>query len=117
MRRVAVLGSGVAGLTAAFAAAKAGARVTLYEAEPRLGGTTALSGGIGWFPANHHLDDDSPEYTVVRVPTAPPNEGAWLTCLDAGIPIGRIAVGQVRFDETRRRSVDRASIESVLRCV
>jgi 3-oxosteroid 1-dehydrogenase len=61
LRRVAVLGSGVAGLTAAFAAAKAGARVTLYEAEPRLGGTTALSGGIGWFPANHHLDDDSPE--------------------------------------------------------
>ena len=68
-------------------------------------------------PFDESLDDDSPEYTVVRVPTAPPNEGAWLTCLDAGIPIGRIAVGQVRFDETRRRSVDRASIESVLRCV
>ncbi len=61
MRRVAVLGSGVAGLTAAFAAARAGASVTLHEAEERLGGTTALSGGIGWFPGNRHVPDDSPE--------------------------------------------------------
>ncbi len=37
-RRVAVVGSGVAGLTAAYVAASAGARVTLYEADDRLGG-------------------------------------------------------------------------------
>ncbi|MHA6757833.1 NAD(P)/FAD-dependent oxidoreductase [Streptacidiphilus sp. PAMC 29251] len=35
---VAVVGSGVAGLTAAYELTKSGARVTLYEADPRLGG-------------------------------------------------------------------------------
>jgi predicted NAD/FAD-binding protein/DUF1365 family protein len=40
LRRVAVIGSGVAGLTAAYVAASPGnrARVTLYEADDRLGG-------------------------------------------------------------------------------
>lgn len=61
MRRVAVLGSGVAGLCAALAAATEGAAVTLFEAHEQLGGTTALSGGIGWFPANRHVPDDTPE--------------------------------------------------------
>ena len=61
MRRVTVAGAGVAGLCAALAAAKAGARVTLVEAGERIGGTTALSGGIGWFPANRHVPDDTPE--------------------------------------------------------
>ncbi|MFC1413998.1 NAD(P)/FAD-dependent oxidoreductase [Streptacidiphilus sp. N1-12] len=37
-RRVAVVGSGVAGLTAAHQLTEAGTRVTLYEAAPRLGG-------------------------------------------------------------------------------
>ena len=27
----------------------------------RIGGTTALSGGNGWFPANRHIPDDTPE--------------------------------------------------------
>ncbi|HYQ33283.1 MAG TPA: FAD-dependent oxidoreductase, partial [Lapillicoccus sp.] len=37
-RRVAVVGSGVAGLTAAHVFASAGRHVTLYEADHRLGG-------------------------------------------------------------------------------
>ncbi len=37
-RRVAVIGSGVAGLTAAYVARRDGAHVTLYEADDRLGG-------------------------------------------------------------------------------
>ncbi len=37
-RRLAVVGSGVAGLTAAYVATAGGARVTLYEADDRLGG-------------------------------------------------------------------------------
>lgn len=53
MRHVVVAGSGAAGLTAALAAAEAGARVTLCEADAVLGGTTALSGCVAWFPANH----------------------------------------------------------------
>lgn len=61
MRRVTVVGAGAAGLCAAFAAAKAGARVTVLEAGEKIGGTTALSGGNGWFPGNRHVPDDTPE--------------------------------------------------------
>ena len=38
VRRVAIIGSGVAGLTAAYVARSDGAHVTLYEADDRLGG-------------------------------------------------------------------------------
>ena len=57
MKTVAVVGAGAAGLAAAHAAAQAGARVTVYERHDRVGGTTALSGGVAWLPANDHADD------------------------------------------------------------
>lgn len=38
MAKVTIIGGGVAGIGAAVALAKAGARVSLFEAEPRLGG-------------------------------------------------------------------------------
>ncbi len=60
MRQVTVVGSGAAGLAAALAASRAGARVTVLEAHGRIGGTTALSGGIAWCPANEHVPDDDP---------------------------------------------------------
>jgi succinate dehydrogenase/fumarate reductase flavoprotein subunit len=50
---VLVAGSGAAGLTAALAAASAGARVLLVERDDHLGGTTAVSGGRVWVPCNH----------------------------------------------------------------
>jgi hypothetical protein len=59
MKTVAVIGSGAAGLAAALAAAQGGARVTVYEQEERLGGTTALSGGNAWLPGHDALPDDS----------------------------------------------------------
>ncbi len=44
-RRVAVVGAGAAGLTAALRAAEAGARVTLLNAHPRVGLKILMSGG------------------------------------------------------------------------
>ncbi len=55
---VVVAGSGAAGLTAALAAAAAGADVLLVERAAQLGGTTALSGGRVWIPGNHLTGGD-----------------------------------------------------------
>jgi 3-oxosteroid 1-dehydrogenase len=49
---VVVAGTGAAGLTAALAAASAGRRTLILESADELGGTTALSGGRVWLPAN-----------------------------------------------------------------
>ena len=43
-------------MTAALAAAVAGADVGLYEKADLLGGTTAISGGIVWVPGNHLME-------------------------------------------------------------
>ncbi|TYL46358.1 FAD-dependent oxidoreductase [Nocardioides sp. BGMRC 2183] len=51
---VLVLGSGCAGMMAALAAADAGASVVLHEKADVLGGTTALSSGVAWLPANKY---------------------------------------------------------------
>jgi succinate dehydrogenase/fumarate reductase flavoprotein subunit len=59
---VVVLGSGGAGLTAALAAAVAGASVEVFEKAPTVGGTTAVSGGIAWVPAHNRSPDE--ELTV-----------------------------------------------------
>lgn len=51
---VVVLGSGAAGLTAAFTAADAGAKVAVYERADAIGGTSAWSGGYVWITNNSH---------------------------------------------------------------
>lgn len=53
---VVVVGSGAAGLAAAVAAASAGGHVVLLERSATVGGTTALSGGVAWLPANPYAD-------------------------------------------------------------
>lgn len=50
---VVVIGSGAAALSAALAAHDAGANVAVYERSDSVGGTTAVSGGGVWMPANH----------------------------------------------------------------
>lgn len=51
---VVVLGTGAAGLTAALAAADAGASVGLFEKSSLVGGTTCLSSGVAWLPDNRY---------------------------------------------------------------
>ncbi len=50
---VIVVGAGAGGLTAACIAADAGCSVLLLEQADVVGGTTAISGGMVWLPANH----------------------------------------------------------------
>jgi glycine/D-amino acid oxidase-like deaminating enzyme len=52
-----VIGAGAAGLTASAVAAIEGQRVLLIECSPLIGGTTAISGGMVWIPANHKMAD------------------------------------------------------------
>ena len=50
--QIAVIGAGAAGLTAAYRLIKAGHRVTVYEANPYVGGRTYSA----HFDPGHHLD-------------------------------------------------------------
>ncbi len=52
---VLIAGTGGAGLTAAIIAHDDGAKVTVIEKTGKVGGTTAVSGGIPWIPNNHHM--------------------------------------------------------------
>jgi hypothetical protein len=52
---VIVIGGGAAGLTAASVCASEHQRVLLVEHTALVGGTTAISGGMVWVPANHKM--------------------------------------------------------------
>ena len=52
---VLVLGSGAAGMTAALAAHEAGAKVRLLERGEKIGGTSAVSGGVIWVANNPRM--------------------------------------------------------------
>lgn len=73
---VVVLGAGAGGMTAACVAAAEGLRVLLAEKSPLVGGTSAISGGMVWVPANAKMVpagiDDSPDaartYLAATVP-------------------------------------------------
>jgi len=48
-----IIGSGAASVPAALVARKAGASVIILEKEPKIGGSTALSGGVIWIANNN----------------------------------------------------------------
>jgi succinate dehydrogenase/fumarate reductase flavoprotein subunit len=52
---VIILGTGAAGLAAALAAHEAGAQVALVERADRIGGTSAISGGVIWVADNPRM--------------------------------------------------------------
>jgi len=81
---VVVLGTGGGGLVAALAAADRGARVCVLEKASTVGGTTAVSGGVIWFPCNHReaeagIEDD-PEEAIHYITTvaAGRSDPAWI---------------------------------------
>ncbi len=82
---VLIIGSGGAALLAALKAAAAGLSVLIVEKSPWLGGTTAMSGGATWVPANHHAKaagiEDSPAEALEYLRATAP-EG-WAATEDA----------------------------------
>jgi len=70
---VLVVGTGGSGLVAAIIAHDEGSKITLIEKTNKVGGTTAVSGGIPWIPNNHHMSEvgetDSKEevFTFMRI--------------------------------------------------
>lgn len=66
---VLVVGTGAAGLSAAIAAADAGAKVLLVEGTDRWGGTTMRSGGGLWMPTNPLMARDGVEDSVEKALT------------------------------------------------
>jgi hypothetical protein len=53
-----IAGSGGGGMVAALTAADAGASALLLEKQERIGGSTAMSGGIVWIPNNPLMQAD-----------------------------------------------------------
>lgn len=73
---VIVVGSGAAALTAALTAAIAGKTVRIVEKTAYIGGTSAMSGGMTWIPANHYAAEagqaDSPAEALEYMRAAAP---------------------------------------------
>ncbi len=68
-----VIGSGAAGLAAALAAATEGARVCVLEQAETIGGTTAVSGGVIWAPADPDDRAEALAYLSSLAPRADPD--------------------------------------------
>ncbi|MGO7389038.1 FAD-binding protein, partial [Rhizobium ruizarguesonis] len=68
--------SGAAALTAALTAASAGKSVRVIEKTDKLGGTSAMSGGMTWLPGNHYAQaagvEDSFEEALAYMRAASP---------------------------------------------
>ncbi|WP_413732059.1 FAD-dependent oxidoreductase [Sodalis sp. RH20] len=100
---VLVVGSGSAALSAALSAAAAGLAVLIVEKAAVLGGTSAMSGGAVWVPANHHAlargVEDSPAQALEYLRAAAP--AGWRAGEDRlWAQFARSAPEMLRFLET-----------------
>ncbi|NLH82226.1 MAG: FAD-dependent oxidoreductase, partial [Phyllobacteriaceae bacterium] len=66
---VVVVGAGAGGLTAAATAARSGASVLVLEQATVVGGTTAISGGMVWLPANRKTAEAGRPDTIAAART------------------------------------------------
>jgi succinate dehydrogenase/fumarate reductase flavoprotein subunit len=100
-----VVGAGAAGLTAATTAALAGLRVLLLEHSDLVGGTTAISGGMVWIPANARMAaagvadslDEARRYLAATVPP-----GGDAAVLEAYLLRGDEAIGALEAQTALR---------------
>src|SRR4051794_41728208 len=60
---IVVIGSGVAGMSAALFAAIEGRKVLVVERTEYVGGTSALSAASAWMPNSHHSRNLNPDYS------------------------------------------------------
>lgn len=87
---VIVVGSGASGFSAAIVAASQGLRVAILEKSSYLGGTTAMSGGGIWIPANTLMlaagqqDDTETAQAYVSAIAAPGDDAVLRAYLEAG---------------------------------
>lgn len=70
---VVVVGAGAGGMAAALTASIEGLSVLILEKTDKIGGSTAISGGVVWAPANSHAaatgNPDSPERAMAYLDT------------------------------------------------
>ena len=91
---VVIVGSGAAALTAALTARKSGKTVRIVEKTAFIGGTSAMSGGMTWIPANHYAEQagfkDSPAEALDYMRAAAPpgwqetEDALWQRQMEAG---------------------------------
>lgn len=90
---VVVVGAGAGGLTAASTAAARGCSVLLLEQAEVVGGTTAISGGMVWIPANHKATGQRPDsLEAARAYLAATVPGTDRTRLEAFLASGDAAI-------------------------
>lgn len=110
---VIVVGTGAAALTAALTAAVGGKTVRILEKTAKIGGTSAMSGGLTWVPANPQAAaagvSDTPEEALDYIRATAPNGWAetedklWESMVHAGPEMLKLVDqhSPVRFSVTK----------------